>query len=193
MSFDKSFYEWLLPTEGGYVNDPDDKGGETYRGVARNFWPDWEGWGLIDNTDKNQSNANITRILDSDPTLQQMLGVFYKVNFWDITAGDEMHEAVSHCVFDFHINSGKSRAVKHLQRGIIVCGTTLTPDGVLGPATIEAANQIDPASLCSAMLADRAAFYQVLAQKNPSQVRFLRGWLNRVAACEIFITQNYLA
>ena len=30
--------------EGGYVNHKADKGGETYKGIARNFWPKWKGW-----------------------------------------------------------------------------------------------------------------------------------------------------
>jgi lysozyme family protein len=34
--------------EGGYVNDPVDRGGETHRGVARKFHPDWSGWKIID-------------------------------------------------------------------------------------------------------------------------------------------------
>ena len=34
--------------EGGYVFDPDDSGGETYKGVARKFHSKWEGWSKID-------------------------------------------------------------------------------------------------------------------------------------------------
>ena len=31
-------YKKTSDFEGGYVNDEDDAGGETYRGIARNFW-----------------------------------------------------------------------------------------------------------------------------------------------------------
>lgn len=41
-------YDILIKHEGGYVNDPDDKGGETYKGIARKFNPDWKGWKIID-------------------------------------------------------------------------------------------------------------------------------------------------
>ena len=34
--------------EGGYVDDRDDRGGETYRGISRNNFPDWKGWKKID-------------------------------------------------------------------------------------------------------------------------------------------------
>jgi len=38
----------VLKSEGGHANDPDDGGGETYRGIARKFWPQWAGWKIID-------------------------------------------------------------------------------------------------------------------------------------------------
>jgi hypothetical protein len=38
----------VLAHEGGYVNDPDDPGGETYKGIARNMHSKWGGWVYID-------------------------------------------------------------------------------------------------------------------------------------------------
>ena len=35
--------------EGGYANNSADTGGETYAGIARNYWPKWQGWKYIDN------------------------------------------------------------------------------------------------------------------------------------------------
>ena len=37
-------YKKIEAAEGGYVNDPDDKGGETYKGISRKANPDWNGW-----------------------------------------------------------------------------------------------------------------------------------------------------
>ena len=37
-----------LETEGYYVNDPSDSGGETYCGIARNSNPKWQGWKIVD-------------------------------------------------------------------------------------------------------------------------------------------------
>jgi len=41
-------YAIVKVNEGGYVNDPVDKGGETYAGIARNIFGSWEGWSIID-------------------------------------------------------------------------------------------------------------------------------------------------
>jgi lysozyme family protein len=37
--------EKVLSHEGGYVVDPNDPGGETYKGVARKIHSKWDGWG----------------------------------------------------------------------------------------------------------------------------------------------------
>ena len=41
-------FKLLILHEGGYANNKNDIGGETYRGIARNYWPKWVGWKLID-------------------------------------------------------------------------------------------------------------------------------------------------
>ena len=44
--FDRAL-AFVLEREGGWVNNPNDKGGETYRGVARNYNLYWPGWNRI--------------------------------------------------------------------------------------------------------------------------------------------------
>lgn len=43
-------FERMIRNEGGYVlhTVADDKGGMTYAGIARNRWPNWAGWSVID-------------------------------------------------------------------------------------------------------------------------------------------------
>ena len=41
-------YKATMGHEGGYVDDPADKGGETYKGIARRYNPGWGGWKQID-------------------------------------------------------------------------------------------------------------------------------------------------
>ena len=48
----KEAFELTLAHEGGYVKDPDDRGGETYKGIARRYNPGWSGWARIDKAKK---------------------------------------------------------------------------------------------------------------------------------------------
>ena len=45
-NFNQAFKK-VMSAEGGYVNDPDDPGGETYKGVARKMNPRWSGWAIV--------------------------------------------------------------------------------------------------------------------------------------------------
>ena len=44
----RTAYYLTMGHEGGYNNDPDDVGGETYKGIARNYHASWEGWKIVD-------------------------------------------------------------------------------------------------------------------------------------------------
>jgi len=37
-----------LAHEGGYSNDPNDMGGETYKGISRASHSVWKGWAIVD-------------------------------------------------------------------------------------------------------------------------------------------------
>jgi len=64
----KPAFQNTITTEGGYVNDPQDPGGETYKGIARKIYSKWSGWQTIDML-KRQSGfpGNI----DKDVSIQQ--------------------------------------------------------------------------------------------------------------------------
>jgi lysozyme family protein len=82
--FEDALKKTLL-NEGGYVNDPDDPGGETYKGVARKIFSKWDGWKIVDSL-KQQSGFPSS--LDKNGELQNQIHDFYKVNFWDRISGD---------------------------------------------------------------------------------------------------------
>jgi lysozyme family protein len=48
MAHFKTAYALTMGHEGIYSNNPKDRGGETYKGIARKFHPSWEGWKAID-------------------------------------------------------------------------------------------------------------------------------------------------
>ena len=67
-NFDKSFNKLIL-TEGGYVNDPADRGGETYLGISRVHHPDSLMWPIIDDVKKVYGTKNINTRLKSNSSI----------------------------------------------------------------------------------------------------------------------------
>lgn len=103
----------VLVTEGGYVNDPDDAGGETYKGIARNFWHNWVGWQFIDGA---KYNPTWSKCLNAIPQLQVAVFEFYKENFWDKVGGDQIaSQTIADNLVDSAVNEGIKPAVKRAQ------------------------------------------------------------------------------
>lgn len=112
--YDRAF-DLLMINEGGYVNDPHDKGGETKYGISKTAYP-------------NEDIENLT--LDRAKYL-------YKRDYWDRCKCDNLPDALSVAVFDFAVNSGVNRAIKYLQLCLGV-----KADGQVGNATKGAANRL---------------------------------------------------
>ena len=118
----KIAYKRTSVFEGGYVNDPDDNGGETYCGIARKFHSTWKGWIIIDfqkkkdDFPKNLSNREIE--------LKKLEGDFYKENFWDKIWGDKINnQKVANDMYDTAVNMGIASAIRIAQQ---VIGMTIT-------------------------------------------------------------------
>lgn len=112
--FSKAF-PIILKNEGGYVNDPKDSGGETYRGISRRWFPNWEGWNIIDiyKKDKKLNNKN----LSENKELVNLVFSFYKKEFWDKIWGDKIsNQKVANLLLDSSVNIGISNAVKMSQK-----------------------------------------------------------------------------
>ena len=125
----------VLAYEGGYVNDPDDNGGETYKGISRKFWPRWTGWPFIDNAKKQEGfPASLNKISG----LQDSVLAFYRDNFWKPIGGDKLeHGEVAGLILDSAVNEGVITAVKRAQE---VLGMQQT--GVITPTVIEKLNSL---------------------------------------------------
>lgn len=163
--------------EGLYANNKADRGGETYAGIARNFWPKWAGWLIIDDIKKNfgKSAAVINNHAKSNTMLNRLISDFYKKNFWDVNQLDRFKDQqLANTVYDFGVNSGTSRAAKYLQD---ILGIKM--DGVVGNQTINTVNASNFKATHVAYNCRREAYYRGLA-KNPTQAQFLKSWLSRL-------------
>jgi len=109
-------------------------------------------------------------------SLTPMVREFYRTEFWDKMRGNEIsNQDVANTIFNFGVNAGMGMAVKLAQ---LVVGAT--PDGGIGAKTIERLNQIPDGQRFKEQYAlAKIARYVEICNKNPVQVKFLKGWLNR--------------
>ena len=162
----------VLQHEGGYVNDPDDPGGETYKGIARKIFSKWDGWLIVD-TLKKQSGFPAN--LDKDADLQEKVQDFYRVNFWDKMSGDKIiNQLVAESIFDFGVNAGISTS-----SGLAQMVLGLTADGVIGNESIAKINSCDAEHFLSAFTVAKIARYITIVKKRPSSQKYFYGWVRR--------------
>ncbi len=137
-NFDRA-HDKLDGFEGGYVNDPDDRGGETYKGIARRFHPDWEGWEIIDSL---RNTPGFPHNLDNAIALQQLVKDFYKSEYWDKLKGDLLPFEIAEELFEQAVNMGLSSAVKNLQIVLNILNrnekfySNIAADGIFGNQTL---------------------------------------------------------
>ena len=147
--------EVVLEHEGGYVNDPDDPGGETNFGIAKRSHPDVD----IKNLTKEGAKE------------------IYKEVYWDKNKVESLPEELWHIYFDMCVNQGKSRAVKIIQRAGNGKGGSLTVDGGMGPMTITAIGKSRVE--LDRVRAYRVKYYADLVSRKPELERFYFGWFKR--------------
>ncbi len=177
--------------EGGYVNDPDDKGGETYRGIARKFHPDWDGWIIFDK-EKESSSSSLSSRLDGNPVLQAKIQKFYLNEYWNKVNGDLIPEQrIANEVYDNAVNMGYKQSSEYLQRTINILNRNqkedfykdIKVDGNIGPGTIEALKQCLKLNGAKRVLNVINGFqfkhYLELMEKNPVNEKYI-GWFDRV-------------
>lgn len=155
--------------EGGYVNDPVDRGGSTNMGVTLNTWK-------LVGYDKNKDG----KIDDKDIRLlsKEDFNLVLK-KYWDKwKASDIKNQSIANILVDWYWGSGKW--------GIVIPQRImgLTQDGIVGPKTITKLNELidsDAESLFYKIYAAREKFLDDIVKNNPSQKKFLKGWKNRLA------------
>lgn len=114
--FDKAIRP-VLASEGvtlkslGYVNDPDDNGGETIAGISRKFWKNWQGWSIVDGAKKE---AGFPTSLLHNTTLISYVNDFYKQHFWG-RMGEIQDQSIAGLLIDSGVNEGTIPAIKRAQ------------------------------------------------------------------------------
>lgn len=163
-------YARVMGHEGGYVNDETDRGGETYAGISRRFNRLWEGWVIVD----SHKPLNKGEVIN-DMILAGLVKQFYKRTQWDVVQGDRISsQRVAEFLFDWYVNSNEG--------GIIAAQKALAipADGKVGNMTLTTLNSRSEAAIMTKLIDARTAFVNNIVRRDPTQKRFLKGWLNRI-------------
>jgi len=149
--------EMILHHEGGYVNHPQDPGGETNLGVTKRVYMDFGG------------------TKDMKDLVREDVEPIYKQNYWDRMRCDSVPAGLDLCLFDFGVNAGTGRSAKYLQTMI---GTTA--DGGIGPNTLKCLDEYIEENGLEATITEfqsrRQGYYESLSTFKT----FGRGWTRRV-------------
>lgn len=158
----------LIEREGGFSNDPTDHGGPTKFGITQAQLSQWRGkpTTVADVAALEQSEARaiyVKRFL-SDPHIDQI-----------------PHIQLRNFVLDIAVMSGPNLAIKLLQQVLHdEHGQTLLADGVIGVNTLHALwGNDDPEKIQLQLVRRRAIWLADLVQHDPSQLKYLEGWIRR--------------
>lgn len=152
--------EKLLEYEGGYSNQPADRGGETKYGISRRAYPDLDIAGL---------------------TLDEAKKIYHQ-DFWlKLKLDRVIGERVAGEIFEQGVNFGVRAATENVQRAMNYLGAKLQVDGIMGPRTLAAINGcLEPSLLLKVLNGVQFHRYLEIVEARPEQKAFARGWLRRV-------------
>jgi lysozyme family protein len=188
MSFFNEVYGRVMQHEGGYANNPADKGRETYAGISRRFHPNWQGWKDIDEIKKQQGPIPNNKIF---PSLSGAVREFYRKHYWDAVLGEAYSDyALALQIFDTAVNCGVRTASKMLQRTLNVLNrrgrlwADIEADGIIGARTIEALNYAYVAGKANLVLNTfcilRGSYYIEIMERDETQEVWAEAWLSRL-------------
>jgi lysozyme family protein len=143
---------YLLALEGGYSDIAQDHGGATNFGIT--------------DAEATRHGIDIHSI-----TREQAMDV-YRSDYWKFDSVTDQRVATK--MLDMVVNFGNYGGARLIQRAVKV-----TPDGIIGPATITAINATDPDALLEQLSLAAGDHYVDIVTNDHSQIVFLKGWIRR--------------
>ena len=125
-------YRKTAKIEGGYVNDPTDKGGRTYCGISQVMHPGWPGWTKIMVWIVAHGEPSKGHIFNDISGLDDDKLAFYKAQEWDELRLDEV-AAQDWCdnLYDTAVNHGTETALHFVQDSLKIPHTKHMDDFTL--------------------------------------------------------------
>ncbi len=165
---------FILKWEGLWVNDPNDRGGETYRGICRKLYPKLAVWRSLDAL---KTNAEKRRYKGTAAELREIDDLYYSLYYKTCSADKVNNARLSLYIYNFSVNAGPVRAKKLLQKAVGV-----KVDGIVGNGTLGAVNTCP--NIAEKYMAQLESYYRSIGVGNNAS--FLKGWLNRLVAAKNF-------
>lgn len=156
----------ILKFEGGFVNDPDDLGGATNKGVTFKTYKLY----------RNRKGLPIPSVGDLKRLSNDEFTDILKTMFWDACKADIIvSQSVANAIVDWAWHSGTSTAAKEIQRVLGV-----KADGIIGNITLSAINSQSPLPLFGKIKAARVKYIERICKSRPGNQKYYRGWMNRI-------------
>lgn len=159
----------MFQFEGGFVNDPRDKGGMTNKGITRKTYSAYLG--------REATEGEMRGLTD-----EQASEVF-REGYWDVVKGDNLPVGLDLCVMDFAVNSGPRMSARYLQRVLGV-----KEDGVIGPKTLLVINSLDKDELLT-LVEDYIELRKRFLEDLEDFKFFGKGWTNRIEKLRVTATK----
>ena len=163
----------ILKHEGGYVDDPDDKGGATNFGITHAVYSRFL---------KKQTGKEATKDDVKNMPVEHAIEIYTDQYYFEPKV-DELPETIQEQALDMCVNHGPRNAMRILQRaGNQINQAKIEEDGRFGPNTkqcIVSASDKEGQAFNNVIADQRADFYRRIVENNASQGKFLKGWLRR--------------
>lgn len=183
--------------EGAFANVVGDKGGITFKGIARTYNARWDGWRIIDKaleqypelkTPYNKAPESIKKlneILNASDELSYLVIDFYFENYFKKVGADRIGGKLAVILFDISVLMGCHRASKTLQKvANRYFGCNLVVDGIVGSGTINKTKELIQTKGEDIFVSNMLLEYGdnvTEASKLEGNAKFLQGWMNRIS------------
>jgi len=193
----QSAFEATAAVEGGWVNDPEDRGGETYAGITRRDNPDPALWDRVDDYKRRlrvqptqKRSDKLDKQLRDDAELWVNVKFAYFERYWKPVCGNQLAElsaAVALEVYDTGVNMGTGTAGRILQAAVNLMNRNarsypdIMVDGAIGPRTLGAVRKCIEVNTAERLVVvlngEQYVRYREIVLTSPGQERFFNGWI----------------
>jgi lysozyme family protein len=160
----------ILKFEGGYVNDPDDLGGHTCKGVCYRTYKLY----------CSRKKRPVPTVDDLKNISDEEFADILKTMYWDACRADKIEsQSVANAIVDWGWNSGTVTAAKEVQKILGVAA-----DGIIGNITLAAINSRSSLPLFGAIQEARLTYLERICVARPANRKFENGWVRRVKSLQ---------